>query len=79
MCSDGLSLSITREETENGLQMLGKFNFGVITGVFRFEQPEIKNSAGDAAKTTDKRKCNEEDMCIFLSCFGTSMPTSLSY
>lgn len=53
---DEKPLQIYHERTPKGSQMFAKFNFGVVTGVFRFERQRDDTKAKSATPNTDKNK-----------------------
>jgi hypothetical protein len=60
------TLDIMSEDTAKGRQLFASFNFGIITGFFRFESQEAereasKEIASTSAKVGDKRKREERD------------------
>jgi hypothetical protein len=60
---DDKSLQIYHERTPKGCQMFAKFNFGVVTGVFRFErqQGDTKTKAPQPSRKNDKRKRKRDE------------------
>jgi hypothetical protein len=68
-----MSLDIFREETQKGPQMFAKFNFGVTTGVFRFERQKSDKEKA-ALKKTKKHEEDEDGYPDYDDYYGRRSP-----